>query len=1011
MAIQFPSPAYQGESYLAENGVEYIFDGIKWVGFGSTVNPVSDHLHAGNVDLYLFSNGVVQLPSGGDIVDSNGLTVLGGTGGSGDSLVNGDSSFSISTDGTLTLTHPDEPNFHPLETQLIIQKAAGNYHTISGAYGLSLQATPVPSGYELNTNTNFVDIFHDGVSVNVNGNTWGFGTDGNLTFPNGDLTIGHDPYGDPAIIGAAGKNIGLVSSGVGDGYEVGSSLIWVDSITEPTKMAGVTANNPLYVGAGDVGIVTGDYFYTGNTNVWNFGADGTLTVPGAITMPEETGIYSPGHDLYITAGNTTGCSVPGGSTIISSGLGYSGVAHNGGNVTLRTGDYYNKVWNFDYNGNLTLPAGGDILDSTGASVLGGAGGGDRIVNGLNSLTIDGDGNIVLDGDEGAANRGLVWNWGNLNGGVNAGIRHDEDGITIQSFSDNGPYTYGSPVNIITNPGPSQHLWTFGTDGSLTTPSFWRVGNDTSNTSVGNDGFANINDLWLRAGDSLFITTGINTGNYDNQWMFTNSLLQLPNFGAITSPNYGFSFNKDSGKTGVPELGTDVTFATESLDSDILDGQVYMGSGYGEFRSIYNKVDSTESGLVYAGVEGFNYAQYGDVNFAGMVSQTPNIDSMYALSLNEQGQITIGFTQNGQTQTSNDWSVVVGTLNTDYTVNGLFANTNVTVIGSGLSSWTFDKDGTTTFPTGGRISTTGKGGTSLDGGLDGGWTSLTNYYANGNYAACVTAYSNGRLYITTYNDGGPDPSREWAFDNTGNLTLPANGYILNSDLTVYGGGGGGGNYSNSNVSDYMPVYSGNIGGNIVHNGYSWTFGDDGNLFLPDGGMLTNIFGETTLTNPAGAAISASIGNAIAVSEQYGAAVYVNNNAWQFQANANVILPPGGYILNSSGSIYGQSAAAGIGTQNIELSTDLSFLLDSLTGNIMYITKNQYYSGTDEHAILLSATPADGTRIVFYNETDLIANVHYGDLYYLMDPTGRLEMAYSYYQGSPSWLPIAYTIFSP
>jgi len=103
--------------------------------------------------------------------------------GSSDRLVNGNSSFSISTDGTLTLTHPAEPNYHPLSTTLTIQKAAGNYHTISGAYGLSLQATPVPNGYGLNTNTNFVDIFHDGVSVNVNDNSWAFGTDGTLTLP------------------------------------------------------------------------------------------------------------------------------------------------------------------------------------------------------------------------------------------------------------------------------------------------------------------------------------------------------------------------------------------------------------------------------------------------------------------------------------------------------------------------------------------------------------------------------------------------------------------------------------------------------------------------------------------------------------------------------------------------------------------------------------------------------------------------------------------------------------
>jgi hypothetical protein len=143
----------------------------------------------------------------------------------------------------------------------------------------------------------------------------------------------------------------------------------------------------------------------------------------------------------------------------------------------------------------------------------------------------------------------------------------------------------------------------------------------------------------------------------------------------------------------------------------------MGSGYGEFRSIYNKIGEIESGLTYAGVEGFNYAQYGDVNFSGIVSQTPNIDSMYSVGLNEDGQIVIGFTQNGQTQESTDWSVTVGTLNTDMTVNGLFANTTTTVIGSGLSSWTFGSDGSLQLPAGGIIKDST--GTNILDGLGGG----------------------------------------------------------------------------------------------------------------------------------------------------------------------------------------------------------------------------------------------------------------------------------------------------
>jgi hypothetical protein len=39
------------------------------------------------------------------------------------------------------------------------------------------------------------------------------------------------------------------------------------------------------------------------------------------------------------------------------------------------------------------------------------------------------------------------------------------------------------------------------------------------------------------------------------------------------------------------------------------------------------------------------------------------------------------------------------------------------------------------------------------------------------------------------------------------------------------------YSNANVASYLPTYTGNIAGNIVKNGKTWTFGTDGTLTLP------------------------------------------------------------------------------------------------------------------------------------------------------------------------------------
>ena len=352
------------------------------------------------------------------------------------------------------------------------------------------------------------------VVINTENGSWTFGSDGNLTLPNGDLTIGHDPYGDPAIIGAPGKNIGLVSSGVGDGYDIGSSLIWVDSITEPTKIAGVTANNPLYVGAGDVGILTGDYLYTGNTNVWNFGVDGTTTVPGAITMPDETGLYSPGHNLYITAGNTTGCSVPGGDTIISSGLGYGGAANNGGNVTLRTGDYHDKVWNFDYNGALTIP--GSIISTAGPAITFATTFDGNIAPELHvkasKLTFIADSAYLTDIVENTLpfNGVPAMSW-NMEGEVLTWTANSEIFASTSIFK--MPHSDSANVGVIAMTGPSggsELSWHGGTDYGRPIGQFIK---SSANVSISTNGgfkwwiFGDDGNLALPAGGNLVTSTG------------------------------------------------------------------------------------------------------------------------------------------------------------------------------------------------------------------------------------------------------------------------------------------------------------------------------------------------------------------------------------------------------------------------------------------------------------------------------------------------------------------------
>jgi hypothetical protein len=134
---------------------------------------------------------------------------------------------------------------------------------------------------------------------------------------------------------------------------------------------------------------------------------------------------------------------------------------------------------------------------------------------------------------------------------------------------------------------------------------------------------------------------------------------------------------------------------------------------------------------------------------------------------------------------------------------------------------------------------------------------TNFtFANGvNILSTATGlYSNNTVfsYMPTYtgNIAGNIVKNgyTWRFGTDGNLTIPeninfANGINILSTAT--------GLYSNNTVFSYMPTYSGNIAGNIVKGGYTYRFGTDGNLTLPETGYLRVGAGITYANGTSGA----------------------------------------------------------------------------------------------------------------------------------------------------------------
>ena len=317
---------------------------------------------------------------------------------------------------------------------------------------------------------------------------WVFGYDGNLTLPK-DLKFNDDASSisalDPAISGGVG---GLSINGKGRTY--------------------ITISDSL-----------GNDSYSYNWDFRPFGlTDFNSIIKPAIMFPGGGWLQEDFTDII--------------NNIKPMQLGSQG------SLTLTTifNDMMNPAdynWIFGTDGNLTLPTGGDILDSTGTSVLGGGG------STATGVSMTGDNLIIQLTDtntEGLELRSIVLDGNDMN-------------ISSTALSSNG-------FVINTNSNVSQQQWQFGNDGGLTFP----------DTTV----------------QTTAYTGDINTGNIT----FNDNTIQGNTLGTV-----GTRITVNSNYLGVTSQNSNVFPLSKTADTDQAQiGWIIRGTD-GVAQTITNKIDS------------------------------------------------------------------------------------------------------------------------------------------------------------------------------------------------------------------------------------------------------------------------------------------------------------------------------------------------------------------------------------------------------------------------------------
>jgi hypothetical protein len=356
-------------------------------------------------------------------------------------------------------------------------------------------------------------IHNNDVNVTINSGdsssyTWNFGQTGDLTAP-GDLIPAVD---NNQYLGSVDKRWHTLY--------VGPGTIDVDGLTISKDADG----NINFGGtAANKGISFKD---STTTNIYGASIDNIYTVTYSADEHWFQGPINRGDVVWIDTLNdldgvgTAGHIYSGQNQNLIIDGGYEDPSGAGANLYLRGqqieiranvggNGIQSKNWVFTDDGNLTLPEDGDILDSTGASVLGGGGGSDFTTN------IDGSKTLTISNETTTTQTVYAYNYPNSGAdfvlkapGNQFRIQDSNDSVNVSIFANGSTVTFtsytllltsdmvwdgtnwnadctvtsGGSVSediilygymmgsvVVTSTTSSEHEYTFGGDGSLTFP--------------------------------------------------------------------------------------------------------------------------------------------------------------------------------------------------------------------------------------------------------------------------------------------------------------------------------------------------------------------------------------------------------------------------------------------------------------------------------------------------------------------------------------------------------------